>query len=372
MWQNSPRIKLLTMGMNKNEAIGYIKNTFKKNISAKVYLYSLARKPYEYQENVALIASFLAFTLGGLGKGSRRGFGAFYIEDINEFDVSDSTHSLVNQLRRNLIRRNDSIQVVKDKLREIIRISREIISTKFDSGKPSKGIPKIHAITREKYFHIFIKNVNTLEITNILDALCFLQNLFLRNPKRLPQSIRSLSSYLQDAYGLHAARRLASYFEGLPRSAERKGIYRYVDKKLHQRLKMNNIPDNIDTGYKITYDRRASPIIASFINDHIIVLSVFLSSDWPDRLEWTSLHMINSRTKKPPSIKKRIFADEFALRRFNIDIKRGSISPISSIYHTLTGGHIRLPVPSVSTVYQAYNETIKYFNNNLKCKQVWP
>ena len=370
--RNISRLALLTMGMNQGESIEFVRNAFRKNIQAVVELYSLSKEPKEFYENLAIVSTMLAFTLGGLGKGSRRGLGAFAVENITMGDkIANSTQELVDQLSQNLIRDQTDINVALGRLRALINISRRILAQQFSRRGFHNRIPEIHAITKERYFNLFIKDVRQFNIRNSLEALSFIQKIFLRNPRNMPRNLDSLSNRLQDTSGLHAARAIGSYFEGLPRLATRKNVYRLVDRRLRNCLSRNNIARDIDTGYIISEERRASPIIATFITNNIVAFSMFLSNDWPDKIEWISLHMIHSKTKRPPAPRRGIFADEFLLREFELDLRTGNLLQKRSVQCTLTG-RVPMTTPKVRTIMDAYKTSCDYFFRVLRCQRVWP
>ena len=370
---SNARIRLLTMGMEEEEIKTFIENAFRKDIVAEIELYSLFKDPNEFNENLAIVSTILAFTLGGVGKASRRGFGAFKITEVNPGDsISENTEGLIKKLRNNIIRDDDNINIIKNKLKKILEISRGVIINKLNLGTPPSRLPRIHAITQSNYFSLFIKDIRELNIPDAITALNFIQEIFLRNPKQMPRNIRSLSSILQDAYGLQAAKQIGSYFEGLPRSASRKNVYRLVNRRLHQCLRRNNVKGDITTGFETEKaQRRASPIIVTFINEKTIAFSIFLSNDWPDEILWTSLHMINSRTRRPPSPRRGIFADQFLLRTFKFNPRQPqSLRQIRSVICSVTPiGTI--PQPNVITLTNAYRITCNYFRSTLKCTQVW-
>lgn len=263
--QNLNRVKLLTLGKPRNEA-EKIYNSF---VIGGIYSLKItARDVDDKQFQAAVGTLILALTLGGLGKGSRKGLGSVDIIRI----AADKPLDIDITKRRSV---REYAEVVLGAVREVLQLRR--------CGPAPAEPPCIPAFTRAKcpstcpkttvqdksYGAITAECQHLTEIYEVEGVgLEVLHNFFLRGERarrvaghfRNPDPLRG--SYSKDAVP-------RSYVLGLPR--EQKG-----------------------TGYEIAGDatRRASTIMLAYHGQYlggrrnVGVVTIIKSMDWPPKLEW--------------------------------------------------------------------------------------
>jgi len=213
----------------------------------------------------ALLALSLALTLGGFGKGGRRGLGCFRIIKAKgpyatlfdkRMSVAERVMRAMNAVRK--ITRTEAVESERRELPPLPSVSARKLTAGYTIGN-----------SELRPFHV-------IEVRGD-DTIRFLENLhnfFLRgerakrllgNPK-LPDVLRQ---------------NFNAWVLGLPREQQ--------EPKKRQ-----------ETGYKIEVedvDRRASPLWLA-VHDGIAYLSVFVSADWPQKLTWRGIKKERNKEEK--------------------------------------------------------------------------
>jgi len=371
---NLPRVKLLTMDIREDkERKEFIKKAFRKIEHATIEVYSAAKmrtNPYVILlENLAICSIFLALTLSGIGKGSRRGLGAIIINQMDiSPEISDEQKDLLKELQENLPKNDDDISLVAKKVKCLIKLAHNVAKEALDEAlscsklkmynEKEPRLPYIPAITSDDNFQVFLaKDLKLIE----------LQAIFQRNPpKRAP--LPTLAMRLQGLMNpSQAATILGSYILGLPRQAERKNIFNLVSPSLHHCMKLKNFQKDIPTGYMLlAEERRASPVISSYLTQKIAVFSIFRSSDWPKELEWSSLHLYPI-----PKPRAGIRASYILWKKLRVDIFTGQTNFI--FQKECPSKKIKKQQAIIAkAIEEAYTEITNYFSQQKKFIKAWP
>jgi CRISPR-associated protein Cmr1 len=243
---NAQRVRLLSLGGRRTNYGG--------NVSAKI---RIEKSPHvkELNENeikLAIGSLLTAFSLNGLGKGGRRGLGAFSVE-ANGFEGKFMRDGKMNY------------GMIRELISETLRSARSYLN--LEKGNPSE-MPPIDCISEAKVDLSEISGSTDLfdkkrvPVFTVIRArprnskdtdtmVVELQNFFLR-PARL-RMMKTREN--QDAI----IRGKLAWFFGLPR---RRG----------------------ETGY-LRAERRASPIHLAVHRDEAL-FTFFLSGDWPTEIVW--------------------------------------------------------------------------------------
>ncbi|GBC75558.1 hypothetical protein HRbin06_00876 [archaeon HR06] len=228
---NYPRIKLLTLGGRRQPSYANL-------LKAEVIIKERLGSQLTQKDRALIIGSLLTgLLLSGLGKMNRRGLGTFSI-NMQE-DVTNLFKDKVNLI----FKENTNHE---DKKKAIVKII-ELTLNYLNKDERLTKIPEIHTIDKQ-YFKLLYIPINK----NIGQVITDLQNFTMR-----AQRVKELKR-IDEITKKHLA-----WFLGLPR----------VQKKA--------------TGYipKDEVDRRASPLFIAVHKDFALI-SLFLSKDWPDELEW--------------------------------------------------------------------------------------
>ncbi|MHA1595641.1 MAG: hypothetical protein ACTSXX_13055 [Candidatus Baldrarchaeia archaeon] len=266
-----------------------------------------------------LIAGLYSLTLGlafeGLGKGSRRGFGAFTfnidLEDLKR-NITPDKRNNVEELEQIAERLNtckdpnDCLSMLKELIKNAQKTVKELIKGinlrikdfKYDERNLptlptlASGVIDIIAIQRPIQKVTFSNNPLLEDITYLSNILfqrttfhpIVINDLVNKNLPTLPQHLQGIS-----VIGVpQKARNLGSYVEGLPRRGGGSGYIMRIDifdgciDRLCQRRGF--------TGYDFIGDftRRKSPLILSPLNENILLVTLIRSADFPRKLLWSS------------------------------------------------------------------------------------
>jgi len=262
-----------------------------------------------------LYSLILGLTFEGLGKGSRRGFGAFFfnmnLEDLKKNITTDRREDI--ERLEGLTRLLNSYKDLDDCLTlldEVIKNAREAVKEFIESiGLKAKtlkyseeNLPNLPALAPGTVDIFAIQRpVQKAALSDpLLEDITYLSNmLFLRTTfhpvvvndlatKNLP----TLPQYLQGIpaiRGSRQARSIGSYIEGLPRKGSGSGkniakinIFGGNLKWLQQKGRF--------TGYEFVgkYTRRKSPLILSPLNENVLLITLIKSTDFPEELLWST------------------------------------------------------------------------------------
>jgi len=243
---------------------------------------------------VSLGILLLALTLSCFGKGSRRGLGCFKINslEVNNDKIRSDVMDMYNAIRQGEI--NKAIRKVRERLENIMNPY-----LKGNITGESKELPPMPVISSRIFYQSYTSDMSqynfqlspymlyriTLKDSKVDTDyfLNILHNFFLR-PVRLRQKLKA-------------------WILGLPR--EQRG-----------------------TGYKIigNASRRASPMLLA-VHGNEAYLSVFVSADWPNKLEY------RAGSKQPKSLqideKEVINATAIALNEFMEYLKKKETKKIN-------------------------------------------
>jgi CRISPR-associated protein Cmr1 len=244
----------------------------------------------------------LALTLSCFGKGSRRGLGCFKINslEVNDDKIRSDVMDMYNAIRQGEI--NKAIRKVRERLENVMNPYLKGNIT----GEP-KELPPMPVISSRIFYQSSISDMSQYNFQLSPYMLCritlkdskvdtdyflnILHNFFLR-PVRANTLHKAQDRLRQE---------LKAWILGLPR--EQRG-----------------------TGYKIigSASRRASPMLLA-VHGNEAYLSVFVSADWPNKLEW---YRAGSKQPKPLQIdeKEVINATAIALSEFMEYLKEKKIN----------------------------------------------
>ena len=264
---------------------------------------------------LGLYALALGLALSGLGKGSRRGFGAFSFridfhplkKDAIWGRLDGEIKDKMNSLEEAIVRLGSGdLGTLCNILERLYYAARELTVsiTKNTIDKPTDTPPiyslspnnfSIHLIPIDKimipskeYGNIYFKEWESIvTICNILFCRTTFHPLALRLLGKL--GVRTLPSILQDVEG-RTAKRLGSYILGLPRIGkprEEEQPYFYTIERHDKHITIRTDVEEKFTGFKPAEgDRRASPIILTLLNHKILALTSIFSEDFPKEIVW--------------------------------------------------------------------------------------
>ena len=261
----------------------------------------------------------------GIGKGSRRGLGAIEILEI-------TTNDELNDIKRKF---DEFGKALKDKnMEKISAIFREIVKNAIENAKElikiikerykvnikegSRGdIPKIPSLDNTSCI-IYIK-----ESKKLWEEICELNNELFMRSGTLGLWLRGINDPCTQVKYLN------HYILGLPRSAKGQPK-KCIKLNIHTgRLEPCFQKLGNRTGFIYLVDekekkegRRASPIILSAIDSNFIILSIFKSEDWPDKIYWCS----TKRTR--PTFKPLKDVYELLLDELNEILKKRKFTKI--------------------------------------------
>jgi len=316
----------------KHELLEEISKWIGEIDKATIKIYTLA-KSIGLEEIITIYSSIIALLLAGIGKGARRGLGAMKVTNIKIPELQASREELADYIKfiRDFTRDiKEEPKKLKVLIERSIKLAEEIlklgeswmkIKERIDSGMPR--IPSIDS----KNCLIFIKRTKDL-----WKEICLLNNKLFTRSGELGRYLRDINRPNQPVKDLKA------YILGLPRSARGRGRYRAIilphEQKRQTRILLSSSRSN-KTGFiysrdeegKVLEGRRASPIIVSAIDEETIVVSIFKSSDWPDKIYWYTTH--NGDRFKGKKIQPLNLVYDDLIKKIKEILKRESYTEIS-------------------------------------------
>ncbi|MEM4827777.1 MAG: hypothetical protein QXK07_07060, partial [Desulfurococcaceae archaeon] len=206
------------------------------------------REKYKDAEELALKILIVSLQLSGVGKGGRRGLGSLDITHIDSEDVLSSVDRDIAKFIKDVYEK--SIEIVNN------REYQEICGVKSNKQVSNKVLPPLPAVSK-KAFELY-----KVDARSYRDFVHVQVHQFFVRTERC-KALEGKKICRDDL-----RKNLDAWFLGLPREQK-------------------------DTGYRIPSElvRRASPIFVTYHSEKNIFgqgifVSVFLSGDWPKKLEW--------------------------------------------------------------------------------------
>jgi len=313
------RLHLLLMGEKNNGEKEEILKEMLRWFDATLKVYSLSRiSNFLNEEVLGLHALMLSLFLEGLGKGARRGLGAVKIEnihlsqDIKEYLQKNNYEGLLRISQKKM-----NSETLKEIIEDALKIAGKVINRnskeKSEIGvkKTAGKIPKIPSLSRSAA-EIYLKNIGRAQTCEkrLVNLNGLLETLFLRSPWPSNKLVNKLQNTIETkkrtkdgkVVTVSSARALGSYILGLPRAAKnppQPHEYRIVfqtevsgQKKTN---KVKTLPQKKEDQYsgfielkdrQYQHYRRPSPVIVTLLDEETAVITLFKSSDWPEKLEW--------------------------------------------------------------------------------------
>lgn len=313
------RLQLLLMGEKNKRKVEEILRGMLRWFDATLKVYSLSRNDEFLDEEVlGLHALLLSLFLEGIGKGARRGLGAVKVkntllsQDVEKYLQKNNYKGLLeivqNKLNGEGLKRiiEDALEIA-EKVIEKNSEKRSEVSVRETAGK----IPKIPSLSRSAA-EIYSKNINRAQTCEkrLVNLKGLLETLFLRSPPPSNKLVNKLQNTVKRqkrtkegrVKNVSSAMALGSYILGLPRAAKnppQPHEYRIVfqtevsgQKKTN---KVKTLPQKKEDQYsgfielkdrQYQHYRRPSPVIVTLLDEETAVITLFKSSDWPEKLEW--------------------------------------------------------------------------------------
>lgn len=212
-----------------------------RNFKLKLEIYSLQiQNEVSFHEKISVLSTLIGIELGSFGKMARRGYGSFIIDYKNTYSELSTIQEIINKCAQ---------KQLDGRIRYLINLAREEISNEFKLNKEvhRDDLPRFPCISKNKINGILVYSLWRKTNTNLEEV----QRVFIRSRGR------SLADQLRIKGHL-------AWYLGLPRSQRGTG---YMSPR----------------GEEV---RRPSPLWVKLRSTNNVIISHFISADWPDALIW--------------------------------------------------------------------------------------